>query len=126
MSRRLEPWGVQVERAGFSTLHPSRETVRITQLGRRAATRAQALRAFAREASPAEALGLLGASQRFISRTRAQRAVEQRARRRAALPAFMARFETFVEEQDDIFDTESKREAGRQLASALHARRIVR
>lgn len=126
MSRRLEPWGVQVERAGFSTLHPSRETVRITQLGRRAATRAQALRAFAREASPAEALGLLGASQRFISRTRAQRAVEQRARRRAALPAFMARFETFVEEQDDIFDTESKREAGRQLASALHSRRIVR
>ena len=126
MSRRLEPWGVQVERAGFSTLHPSRETVRITQLGRRAATRAQALRAFARDAAPAHALGLLGASQRFVSHTRALRAVEQRARRRAALPAFLARFDSFAEEQDEVFDTEAKKEAGRQLASALHARRIVR
>lgn len=125
MTRRLEPWGVQVERAGFSTLHPSRQTVRITQLGRRAATRAQALRSFAREAAPAAALGLLGASQRIVSRTRVLRAAEQRARRRAALPAFLARFDEFALEQDAIFDTEAKRETGRQLASALHARRIV-
>jgi regulator of protease activity HflC (stomatin/prohibitin superfamily) len=32
MARQLEPWGVQVERAGFPTIHPSDETTRVTQL----------------------------------------------------------------------------------------------
>jgi len=32
LAERLEPWGVEVERAGFSSITPSQKTLRITQL----------------------------------------------------------------------------------------------
>ncbi len=33
LARRLAPWGVEVERAGFPSISPSPQTLRITQLG---------------------------------------------------------------------------------------------
>jgi len=32
LAKRLEPWGVEVERAGFASITPSQKTLRITQL----------------------------------------------------------------------------------------------
>ncbi|HVS17291.1 MAG TPA: SPFH domain-containing protein, partial [Planctomycetota bacterium] len=43
MAERLEPWGVAVEHAGFPSLRPSAESLRITQLGRLGGERAAAL-----------------------------------------------------------------------------------
>ncbi len=125
MGARLERWGVQVERAGFATLHPSRETVRITQLGRRVATRSRAAQHFVTRADGGAALGLLGASQRIISRTRAQRARELRSRRRRWLPQFLARFDAFAE-SDKTLRKSSVRERARGLARERFERLLVR
>ncbi len=125
MGARLQPWGVQVERAGFSTLHPSRETVRITQLGRRVATRSRAAQHFVTRADGGAALGLLGMNQRIISRTRAQRARELRSRRRRWLPSFLARFEAFAS-ANKALEKSAVRERARVLARERFERALAR
>lgn len=125
MGARLERWGVQVERAGFATLHPSRETVRITQLGRRVATRSRAAQRFVTRADGGAALGLLGMGQRIVSRTRAQRVRELRTRRRRWLPLFLERFDHFAKSNDALAKT-SVRERARVLARERFERVLVR
>lgn len=70
LSRRVEPWGVVVERAAFTTIDPTRETTRITQLDSLMRSRTQALELFAaRGVTPRIDLALLGSHKRFVRRT---------------------------------------------------------
>jgi regulator of protease activity HflC (stomatin/prohibitin superfamily) len=61
LARRLAPWGVEVERAGFGSISPSPQTLRITQLGEtvreRRTTHARLVRA---GVDPRRALALVG------------------------------------------------------------------
>jgi len=125
MTARLEPWGVAVERAGFATLHPSRETIRITQLARLAATRAAALAGYARSAEGGASLGLLGAAGRFVSHTRNLRAREIRSRRRRYVPRFLQRFETFADATPSITKS-APRAAALALAKERYERLLAR
>ena len=86
MSRQLEPWGVELEHAGFPTIHPSVETTRVTQLDALGSERAQVLARFDREGIDRRAgLVLLGTGGTIVPRTRllAQRALRDRRRRLA-------------------------------------------
>lgn len=87
MAARLEPWGVAVERAGFPSLRPSRESLRITQLDRLGRERAAALRRLRTHGvDPAAALALASAAPRPVTRARllAARGRVQRFERRRA------------------------------------------
>jgi hypothetical protein len=71
MARSLEPWGVVVERAGFNAIAPSPESARVTQLAERVRTRRSALDVLQADGMPRRrALAMLGASSRFVPRTR--------------------------------------------------------
>jgi regulator of protease activity HflC (stomatin/prohibitin superfamily) len=117
MGQRLEAWGVAVERAGFATLNPSRETIRITQLRRLASTRAKAVATFSRAGLEGAALGLLGANSRPISRTRSMRTSETRHRRQRYLRDFEARLPAWLATQTKL-SSEAKRTAATALGTA--------
>lgn len=97
---QLARWGLELERAGLTTIAPAGHTVRLTQLEVRSRERAQALEIL-RQGGLSErvALGLLGASDhRLVSRSHqryrdAQVAARARAKARAreAAPAPEAR-----------------------------------
>ncbi len=103
MAERLTIWGVEVERAGFQTIHPSRETTRVTQLAALGAERVQALRSFeAAGVDTATGIALLGRTGRILTRRRllAERAhLERRVKHKAALERRLDR-----EEQDEKGD----------------------
>jgi len=69
MSVSLEPWGVAVERAGFKSINPSAETMKITQLKRSLQERRHCFEvASGMQIPKGITLPLLGASVRIISR----------------------------------------------------------
>lgn len=71
LERRLEPWGVKIEQAGFTSITPSAVTLRLTQIRRNSAERGQAMMRFeARAAGRRRALGLLGSRRRYERRAR--------------------------------------------------------
>lgn len=96
LAGRLEPWGVEVARAGFTSIQPTERTLRVTQLAGRVAERARALEALERgSADPSGsasarrgidrrgALGLLGHQGFPVRRTkRLQRLAHAHARMR--------------------------------------------
>ncbi|MAE27726.1 MAG: hypothetical protein CMJ87_01915 [Planctomycetes bacterium] len=82
LSRRLEAWGVSVEQAGFTTITPTRETMRLTQLGHATAERGRALAQFTRSGETlGTAFTLVGTRTKARSRTRHLRSLEERSRR---------------------------------------------
>jgi hypothetical protein len=86
METRLDPWGVQVERAGFMSLRPSPETMRIVQLDRRVAARRRALGSLAGEGlSCPVGLPLLGEAPRTVTRRELVLSRELLSRRRRRL-----------------------------------------
>ncbi len=125
MGQRLASWGVTVDRAGFSTLNPSRETIRITQLQRLAATRARAVATFSRHGLEGAALGLLGASGRYVSRTEALRVLETRQRLKRFLPGFEARLPAWAQAHAKL-DSAKKREAAKSLGKARFEQLLAR
>jgi hypothetical protein len=85
LTRRLEPWGVHVERAQLTTINPTAHTMRITQLEGRLRAREQALTIFESAAvERTQGLALLGMTTRFTRRALRHRslAFQQRHRRR--------------------------------------------
>lgn len=88
MARRVEPWGIEVERAGFTSITPSPKTLRLTQLSRRVGARRAGFEALSTGVPRSLALPLLGTSQRVLARSRwgrEQEVVRRRARRVARL-----------------------------------------
>jgi hypothetical protein len=74
LARRLEPWGVRVEQAGFTSVTPSAKTLRVTQLRRTVGERWAALQRLDEQAGGelhlGRALALVGTRRVPISRTR--------------------------------------------------------
>jgi len=69
----LSRWGVAVEQAGFTTIAPTRETLRLTQLALLARERQLVLDCYTAEGlSPELAVGLLGSEQQLVSRAAAR------------------------------------------------------
>lgn len=69
MARRLEPWGVVVERAGFGSITPSPRTLRLTQLVRYAEAKRRECERLVAGGVPIElALPLLGSAPRVVTR----------------------------------------------------------
>ena len=86
LGRRLEPWGVEVVRAGFITITPTPESMRVTQVAAQVEARAQALAAFERAGLGRwRALVLLGTRARIASRVRGVRERERTRRARSRL-----------------------------------------
>ncbi|MDP6408841.1 MAG: SPFH domain-containing protein [Planctomycetota bacterium] len=86
-AERLAPWGVCVEKAGFTSITPSAKTLRVTQVRRTVTERGRMLALLPRRGvAPRRALSLLGARGRLSSRTRHLRrfARASRSRRRIA------------------------------------------
>jgi regulator of protease activity HflC (stomatin/prohibitin superfamily) len=111
MQERCTAWGIEVERAGFNSIRPLRQTTRITQLESLTRSRAAALAAFGEsELHPTHALALLGTPTRLLRRTRALRSVEQRARERRAGRELAARLEAWNERKDDALSTAERLE----------------
>ncbi|MDP6763729.1 MAG: SPFH domain-containing protein [Planctomycetota bacterium] len=84
---RLSPWGVSVEKAGFTSITPSMKSLRVTQVRRTVGERGRTLVLLLRSGiAPRRALSLLGARSRLSSRTRHLRrfARASRYRRRVA------------------------------------------
>lgn len=80
--RRLEPWGVEVERAAFTSITPSTKTLRITQQSPITAGRTHMLHLLrSSQLVEAQALGLLGSRFRAVSHTKLLRESESRRRR---------------------------------------------
>lgn len=115
MAARLAMWGVEVERAGFPTIHPSRETVRVTQLAALGAERRGALsRLRASGTSETSGLALLGLPTRVLTRTQllAERSLGVRRRRR------LVRLRRRLEHEDRV-----ARAAARQGREGFFTRR---
>ena len=71
MAARLEAWGVEVERAGFTSIEPSPRTLRVTQLAANAEERARNLALLEAGGIPrSRALPLLGVASFPTTRTR--------------------------------------------------------
>jgi len=88
MAARLEPWGVEVERAGFTTIEPTARTLRVTQLAARTRERASNLeRLEAHGIARPRALAMLGVTQFPTRRTRMLRSLLRARRRDRALRA---------------------------------------
>ena len=86
LAARLEIWGVAVEHAGFPSITPSQETLRITQLAHVTKERVRMLEHLERDlGSRRRALALIGSRTRPIARTRALRARERTSRRQRRL-----------------------------------------
>ena len=86
LGRRLEPWGVEVVRAGFITITPSPESMRVTQVAAQVEARERVLRAFEAAGLPrGRALALLGSRTRLSNRPRAVREKERRRRARSRM-----------------------------------------
>ncbi len=82
MARRLEPWGVEVRRAGFTSIEPSRRTMRVTQLAAGVGERERMLALLEKRGVERPlALAMLGAPALPQVRTRRHQRLE-RARRR--------------------------------------------
>ncbi|MFT5050432.1 MAG: regulator of protease activity HflC (stomatin/prohibitin superfamily) [Chlamydiales bacterium] len=81
LSARLAAWGVTVERAGLTSITPSKQTLRITQIGRIVGERETMLAMLAPELGQAHALCLIGTRVLPIRRHLYLRAAERRARR---------------------------------------------
>jgi regulator of protease activity HflC (stomatin/prohibitin superfamily) len=124
MAARLEPWGVAVERAGFPSLRPSRESLRITQLVRLGGERAAALgRLREHGVDPTAALALAGTAPRALIRSRvlaARGRVQRHARRRAWLvrqaAAQLARELSESRKREGPFARHARRERERRRA----------
>ena len=84
LSRRLEPWGVDVEQAGFTSITPSAVTLRLTQMSKRTEERGRlANRIREEQVTLSQSLGLLGARSTYTTRSRRRRIAEvERGRRR--------------------------------------------
>lgn len=93
LAARLEVWGVTVEHAGFPSITPSQETLRITQLAHRTQERARMLAHLEEDlGSRRLAIALIGSRTRPIGRARAIRARERaRGRERRLRKALMMR-----------------------------------
>lgn len=86
LGRRLEPWGVEVVRAGFITITPTPESMRVTQVGAQVEARERAFATFEAAGLPrGRALALLGTRTRFSNRGRGVREKERKRRARGRL-----------------------------------------
>lgn len=87
LARRLLPWGVEVERAGFGSITPTEKTLRLTQLARLTNTRRAMLERLERALPHGAALALLGTRTRCYPRSLVARSREEHSRRRRAWTA---------------------------------------
>lgn len=86
LSRRLEPWGVELVRAGFITITPTPESMRVTQVAAQVEAREKALADFESAGlKRGQALALLGTRTRLSNRGRAVREKESRRRARSRI-----------------------------------------
>ena len=69
MAVLLEPWGVEVINAGFTSITPSPSTLPLVQLGMRVKTRARSLKQLNEHLPEGLSLPLLGTPQRIITRS---------------------------------------------------------
>lgn len=81
LAERLAPWGVQVERTGLTSITPSRQTLRITQIARVTGERRTMFTSLADDTGEGAALGLIGSRTRLMRRHLYLRAFERRSRR---------------------------------------------
>lgn len=129
MAERLEPWGVAVERAGFPSLRPSRETLRVTQLTNLCAVRREALARLVENGVQAQsALALVSPAPRAVSRTKVllERARGRGAQRRRAWLLRGAQHETQrravrARERENVLQRRARRERERRRERAAGA-----
>ena len=70
---RLSPWGVKVEQAGFTTIAPTRRTLRLTQLRQLVEERQRMLEVYYQQGlTPELALVLLGSHRHLVSHAQAR------------------------------------------------------
>ena len=82
LAQRLEQWGVEVERAGFPSITPSPQTLRVTQLEQITMERRAAMERFIGERTPVkQSLGLVGTRRVPVRRTRSLQRLETHRRR---------------------------------------------
>lgn len=88
LAQRLAPWGVEVERAGFGSISPSPQTLRITQLGEKVRERHMIHKRLVEAGvNPRRALALIGARRMPRQRVRALRKYAAHTRRLRSLRA---------------------------------------
>ncbi len=91
LASRLEVWGVEVERAGFTSITPSPRTLRVTQLEHVTAERERMLGRMELELPRRLGLALMGMRARPVSKTRHLRGEEIRRRRQRRLRRLLMR-----------------------------------
>jgi regulator of protease activity HflC (stomatin/prohibitin superfamily) len=92
LQARLEAWGVEVERAGFTSITPSPRTLRLTQLAHIVAERRSRLGEFeARGVRRDWALSLMGSRVEVLKRSRALWQADRAHRRRRRLRSVLLR-----------------------------------
>ena len=99
MKRRLEPWGVDIESAGFTSVRPSPKTLRFTQQFHATEERRKALAGLeARGLDHGLSLAMLGSAPQFQRRERRAIAREDRSRRRRRISQAIRRAELASQE----------------------------
>jgi regulator of protease activity HflC (stomatin/prohibitin superfamily) len=117
---RLARWGLDVDRAGFTNLAPTPETIQVTQVGVRVRERAAATAALAGSGlSVGESLLLLGSDRRLVSHERSRFQRLSRFPRRAA--ARRERSRLSMEDKDEV-ESEINDLAGDDAADQIVAR----
>jgi hypothetical protein len=113
MARRLASWGLEVDRAGFTSITPSPKTLRLTQLSERVSERRAGLAFLERGAERPLALALLGTSQRVLSRSALGREREILGRRKHRLERMFRRASKTLAEMN--FDARATARLRREL-----------
>jgi regulator of protease activity HflC (stomatin/prohibitin superfamily) len=102
LTRRLEPWGVHVERAALTTINPTAHTMRITQLGGRMGARGRALAIFeSANVERSQGLALLGMTTRLARPTLRHRALALQQRHRRRWQLFESKLQVWLAAKPD-------------------------
>ena len=115
MAGRLAPWGVEVERAGFTSIRPTDRTLRVTQLATRMAERVGNLQRLERlNLRRGHALVLLGQPSRITRRTELLRTQARRNRRRSRRRRIVDRYEVALLEEAGFFQRAARKRIEKQ------------
>lgn len=102
LTRRLEPWGVHVDRAALVTINPTAQTARVTQLEGRFRARERALAILeSNGVARRSALALLGSPTRFTRRTVRHRSLAFERQRRARWKLFESKLDVWLTKKPD-------------------------
>lgn len=125
--QKLAPWGVEVEQAGFTSIAPTKMTLRLTQLSLRVAERRCVLQEYAAHGlRPALAVALLGSPRQLVGHAQARYRRAHRPGGPVRLPVLVVVHVVSVASASSLVTLVHDEEALQVTTEAIRTHRVLR